>query len=175
MYHNWHSSGVFLILFALPSSESITNLLWMGISISLTVGFSSSRSKKSFCNWIFFRNFNFSKICHKSCLAFSKSNGWPIFEPTLLAREASMLPPYNEAFAWMLLKAFDSHYKRVWQKGTLPPGLKCSKYTSGTIGLNKTKQLIWTTGQKTVPINIFTLREIGKTRSFGYVCVSQFA
>ena len=45
----------------------------------------------------------------------------------------------------------------------------------GPIGLKETKQLIWTTGQETVPINIFTLREIGKTRSFGYVCVSQFA
>ena len=31
-----------------------------------------------------------------------------------------MLPPYHEAFAWMVMKPFDSGDKRVWQKG--PPG-----------------------------------------------------
>ena len=56
------------VLFAQPSSQSIVDLLWMGISISIPDGFSSLRylhcllkSKKFFIT-NFFRNLNFSDI-----------------------------------------------------------------------------------------------------------------
>ena len=58
---------------------------------------------------------------------FSKSDTWPGFNPRLLALEDSILPQYYEVYAYMMMKPFNSDD---------PPGLKCSKTTSGPIGLN---------------------------------------
>ena len=55
------------VLFAIPSSKSITNLLWMGISISIPDGFLSWRymhcllRSKKFLLSKYFRNSNFLK------------------------------------------------------------------------------------------------------------------